>query len=245
MSKPAADEIDEDDVPSLSTSARKFANIPMGDFEASYRFIQSDPSVLSESTHDALLLEAFSAERRGEKDLAKRCVYQSLLVNYCRELGRDGVALFFQRMIQKNPKSLKMFADDFNRTYNHVERRSKELAEEEGPAEREQIQLVAEDPNMKIGFNIPDGPPPAELRIEGEGAEDLDMEQVRAFLLHKWELYESFPPSFKEALKTESLDEVNKQLGKMSVADAEDVVEKLQEGGMLSFSESGVRDMTK
>ncbi|EJT51074.1 hsp90 co-chaperone Cdc37 [Trichosporon asahii var. asahii CBS 2479] len=242
---PAADEIDEDDVPSLSTSARKFANIPMGDFEASYRFIQQDPSVLSESTHDALLLEAFSAERRGEKDLAKRCVYQSLLVNYCRELGRDGVALFFQRMIQKNPKSLKMFADDFNRTYSHVERRSKELAEEEGPAEREQIQLVAEDPNMKIGFNIPDGPPPAELRIEGEGAEELDMEQVRAFLQHKWELFESFPPAFKDALKTESLDEVNKQLGKMSVADAEDVVEKLQEGGMLSFSESGVRDMTK
>lgn len=149
-------------------------------------------------------------------------------------------------MIQKNPKSLKMFADDFNRTYNHVERRSKEIAaEEEASGEREQIQLVAEDPNMKIGFNIPDGPPPAELRIEGEGADQLDIEQVRAFLQQKWDLFESFPPAFKAALKTESLDEVNKQLGKMKVADAEDIVEKLQEGGMLSFSESGVRDMTQ
>lgn len=53
--------------------------------------------MLTEATHDAMLLEAFEAERRGDKALAKRCVHQSLLINYCRELGRDGVGLFFQR----------------------------------------------------------------------------------------------------------------------------------------------------
>jgi cell division cycle protein 37 len=37
------------------------------------------------------------------------------------------------------------------------------------------------------------------------------------------------------ALKTEKLDEVNKVLGKMKVAEAENVVELMQEGGMLSF----------
>lgn len=150
-------------------------------------------------------------------------------------------------MIQHNPKSLKMFADDFTRTYGHIERRSVELAAEaaqEGE-EREQIQLVAEDPNMKIGFNLPDGPPPAELRIEGEGAEQLDMEQVRAFLQHKWEIFQAFPAPLKAALQTEKLDEVNKVLGRMKVAEAEEVVEQLQEGGMLSFSEAGVRDMTQ
>jgi len=37
------------------------------------------------------------------------------------------------------------------------------------------------------------------------------------------------------ALKTEKLDEVNKVLGKMKVAEAENIVELMQEGGMLSF----------
>jgi cell division cycle protein 37 len=146
-------------------------------------------------------------------------------------------------MIQKNPKSVKMFADDFMRTYAHVEKRSKELAAE-AEEEREQIQLVAEDPNVKIGFNLPDGPPPEKLTIEGEGAEQLDMDEVRAFLQRKWDIFEAFPANLKKALQTEKLDEVNKILGKMKVPEAEEVVELLQEGGMLSFSESGVRDMT-
>jgi cell division cycle protein 37 len=41
------------------------------------------------------------------------------------------------------------------------------------------------------------------------------------------------------------LEEVNKILGSMDVPQAEDIVEKLQMGGMLMFSEPGVRDATK
>jgi cell division cycle protein 37 len=149
-------------------------------------------------------------------------------------------------MITKNPKSLKMFADDFTRTYGHVERRSRELAEEAANDKGvEVIQLVSEDPSVKIGFNIPDGPPPAELRIEGEGADELDMDQVRAFLNRKWEIFEGFPQDLQKALQSEELDAVNKVLGDMKVSEAENVVELMQEGGMLSFSEDGVRDMTK
>ena len=147
-------------------------------------------------------------------------------------------------MIARNPKSIGMFNQDFEQTYARIATRTKEMIAEEAQ-EREQIQLVAEDPNMTIGFNIPDGPPPADLRIEGEGAEELDMDQVRAFLERKWEIFQGFTPALQAALKTENLDEVNKVLGGMKVADAEEVVELMQEGGMLSFSETGVRDMTK
>ena len=90
---------DPDDFGPLTPSARAFAQIPLGGFEKSFQFIQKDSSVLTEKTHDSLLAEAFDAERRGEKDLAKRCVHQSLLVNYCRQLGRDGVGLFFQKCV--------------------------------------------------------------------------------------------------------------------------------------------------
>ena len=149
-------------------------------------------------------------------------------------------------MIARNPKSIDMFVQDYQRTYTRVAQRTAEILAEEAanPQEREQIQLVAEDPSLVISFNLPDGPPPAELKIEGEGAETLDMEEVRAFLQRKWEIFEAFPEKLKIALRTESLDEVNKVLGAMQVAEAEEVVERMQEGGMLSFSESGVRDMT-
>ncbi|WRT65135.1 uncharacterized protein IL334_002077 [Kwoniella shivajii] len=242
----ATESDDEDSFGPLTPSARAFANIPIGGFEKSFAFIQKDSSVLSESTHDSLLAEAFEAQRRGDKELAKRCVHQSLLVNYCRQLGRDGVGLFFQKMITRNPKSIEMFVQDFNQTYGRIAQRTAEMiAQEEASGEREQIQLVAEDPSMEIGFNLPDGPPPADLRLEGEGTKEMDIEQVKAFLQRKWDIFQNFPDDLRNALKTEKLDEVNQILGKMKVAEAEDVIELMQEGGMLSFSEKGVRDMTQ
>lgn len=147
------------------------------------------------------------------------------------------------RMIQRNPKSIGMFTQDVESTYARIASRTIELIAEEkasggdgsGNEEREQIQLYAEDPNMQISFNLPDGPPPAELRVEGEGAEDLDIEQVRAFLQRKWEIFQGFDEKLRKAMQSEKLDEVNKVLGRMKVKEAEDVVELMQEGGMLSF----------
>lgn len=150
-------------------------------------------------------------------------------------------------MIQRNPKSIQMFTQDLEQTYNRISTRTAEMAlESSGPeGETEQIQLVAEDPSMQITFNLPDGPPPENLRVEGEGAEELDMDQVRALLMRKWEIFEGFPEGLKVALKSEKLEEVNKVLGRMKVAEAEEIVGLMQEGGMLSFSEKGVRDMTQ
>ena len=48
----------------------------------------------------------------------------------------------------------------------------------------------------------------------------------------------------QEALRKESLEEVNKVLGAMSVEEAEGVVESLQMAGILNFMEGGVRDAT-
>jgi cell division cycle protein 37 len=72
----------------------------------------------------------------------------------------------------------------------------------------------------------------------------MDIEEVRKALQLRWDLFSSFPISLQNALKTENLEEVNKVLGAMEVPEAEEVVEKLQMGGMLMFSEPGVRDAT-
>ena len=70
------------------------------------------------------------------------------------------------------------------------------------------------------------------------------MEEVRKVLQLRWDIFSSFSPNLQTAHKKESLDAVNEILGKMPVAEAEDVVEKLQMANILHFSEPGVRDVT-
>lgn len=249
---PATSESDDNEgIPDLTPSGRAFSQIPVREYRKSLEFIQSDPSVLAESTTDSLLGEAFEACLKGESARALQCVHQGLLIQYCRKLGRDGVRLFFDRMINGGPKAESVFTNDVKQTYERIVTRATEIKAdmEKNGAERETIQLMAEDPSTTIGFNIPDGPPPENLTIQGFESDDPDaglpdIEDIRAFLQMKWELFEAFPQDLKDAMKSESLDAVNKVLDRMDVAEAEKVVNDMQEGGMLSFGEKGVRDMT-
>ena len=110
-------------------------------------------------------------------------------------------------------------------TYAHLVERVRISKAEEAAAGGEQIQLVPENPNQSITFNVPEGPPPEHLELEGPGTEDLDIEDVRKALQMRWDVFQSFDEPLQNALKSQSLDEVNKVLGSMSVERAEDVVE--------------------
>lgn len=158
-------------------------------------------------------------------------MHQALLLQYCRQLGRDGVALFFRRVTTPGHQAHKLFADDVRDTYQRIRARAAEVAAEraagagqDGDAV-EQIQLQAVDPNTSINIVVP----PRDGRTEEERAARR--------------VFESFPPGLRRALEGGRLDEVNKVLGKMSVSEAEEVVEKLGEGGMLSV-EQGIIDAT-
>jgi cell division cycle protein 37 len=145
----------------------------------------------------------------------------------------------FRRMQQGGPKAESVFQTDVNDTYNRMSTRCAQIKIEQaqsGGGERETIQLVAEDPSTKIGFNIPDGPAPENLVIEGlEEGQEVDIEEIKVFLNQKWEYFQGFPETLKRAMKSESLDEVNKVLERMNLEEAEEIVRKMQEGGMLSF----------
>ena len=149
-------------------------------------------------------------------------------------------------MISGDKRATKVFIDDFENTYNHLRERVR-ITSEEAAAEsagREQIQLVPASPGQNISFTVPDGPPPEHLVLEGPGTEDLDVDEVRKALEMRWAVFDGFPEDLKEALKAGSLEEVNKVLGDMSVEDAEVIVQNLDMAGILSFSESGIRDET-
>lgn len=154
-------------------------------------------------------------------------------------------------MTATDPKALKMFLEDVSQTSERIIARARVVAKERD-AERassqgegvEQIQLVATEEGVTISFEVPDGPPPETLEITGEGSEDLDPVLVREFLQRRWDIFQAFPKNLRKALTEKSLEKVNKVLGKMAVDEAEEVVKNLQEGGILSFDGTGVRDAT-
>lgn len=150
-----------------------------------------------------------------------------------------------------NKDALRVFEDDVKQTWERIEARAKELAAERAAAgvnevgEREQIQLVAQDPSTTITFEIPDGPPPDEITLEGEGSDQMDPERVREFLQKRWDIFTSFPKNLKKALEKKDLEEVNRVLGRMSVDEGEETVRLLDEAGILSFSSTDIVDKTQ
>ncbi|KAH9824798.1 hypothetical protein DFH28DRAFT_941760 [Melampsora americana] len=214
-----ADSSDDEELPQLSSSAMKFAKIKASDYPASLAAIQADPTLyLDELTTDALLVEAFEAEMRGAKEHARNCVHQGLLLQYCRKLGKDGVSLFFRKVGSGEPRAMEVFITDVQTTYERIAGRCKTIKEErqsDPSGGKEQIQLVATNPTTSISFEIPEGPPPEDLRLQTEdGTEaDLDVEEVRRFLNDRWQTFCSFPKKLQKALKTKELEKVNKVLG--------------------------------
>ena len=226
---PSSDEEEDTASMKLTPEARQFSNIGLNDYRALLAFISQHKHIVSEATQDALLVEAFNEQMKGHDKRAKTCVHHGLLLQYCRQLGPDGVGLFFKRITTKGHNAQQVFDKDVTETYARIKNRSAELKKEEAEREEkggvEQIQLHAVEPGTEIHINVP----------EANSADEVEIEARKIF--------ESFPPGLQRALESGSLDKVNDVLGKMSVEEAEEVVEKLGQGGMLSLQE-GVIDAT-
>lgn len=149
-------------------------------------------------------------------------------------------------MVAGDSRALPLFEKDVADTYAHlVERVRLSKAEEAAAAAgTEQIQLVPENPDQSITFNVPDGPPPEKIQLEGPGLEGVDPEEVKKALQMRWDVFQSFSKSMQKALASQSLEKVNKVLGLMKVNEAEEVVRLLDMAGILNFSEGGIRDET-
>ncbi|KAL1743079.1 hypothetical protein HDZ31DRAFT_83669 [Schizophyllum fasciatum] len=235
---------DEEGVPELSSTLEAFSKLPLRGYDKSWEFIQNHRDVFVPGASDALLVAGFRAQTQGDARYAKQCVHQSLLIQYCDKLGPDGPRLFFNRMIKGDKRAEGVFLDDVEKTYAAIVHRVAVAREEDAGEPKEQIQLVAENPETQISFNVPDGPPPAHLVLEGPGTEGLDVEEVRRALQMRWDVFEAFPEALQAALRDGSLDAVNKVLGEMDVPVAEQVVESLNLAGILNFADGGIRDET-
>ncbi|KAI9799970.1 MAG: hypothetical protein M1825_004341 [Sarcosagium campestre] len=225
VDEPAGVEDGDEENPEASEVGKEFAKIKSSDYRASMQYIAQHPTVMMERESEGILILAFEYQLKGDDEMARQCVHQSLLLSYCRQLGRDGVAMFFKRVTTQGHQAQKMFYDDVKNTYAHIRTRTKALAAERaadassggGGGDVEQIQLHPVEPGTQIRIVVPP-----------ENSEDEAERNARA-------IFDAFPPGLKRALQSASLEEVNKVLGKMSVEEAEDVVMKLSEGDMLNL----------
>ncbi|KAL9080678.1 MAG: hypothetical protein Q9159_007544 [Coniocarpon cinnabarinum] len=207
----------------------QFAQLPSNAYQQYLSFIGQHPEVLAEKETDGLLMRAFDLQYAGRDAESKQSVHQALLLQYCRSLGRDGVAMFFKRVTTAGHQARKVFIDDVDSTYARLKERAAVMLQDsqEEAGETEQIQLHPVNPGQKINIVVP--PPLAQC-------EDEETKQSR-------QVFDSFPPNLQKALESGSLDEVNTVLGRMPVPEAEEVVERLSAGGMLSL-EQGLVDAT-
>lgn len=210
---------DDDNDMEASPEGREFSRITPNDYRSSLSFLSQHPQILTEKETDGLLVLAFDAQLEGKDDRSRQCVHQALLIQYCRALGRDGVALFFKRVTTPGHQAQEVFLRDVQDTYLKIRNRAREInaqrtAEGDAAGGVEQIQLHAVEPGTVIGIRIP-----------AKDSEDEAEKKGR-------EIFEGFKPEMQKALETGKLDEVNKVLGNMPVAEAEDLVGKL---GEVSF----------
>lgn len=92
-----ADESETDGNIKPTAVGYEFAKIKVGDYRKCLEFITHNPNVVAEKEENGLLIEAFNSQIAGKDEYAQQCVHQALLLQYCRQLGRDGVGLFFKR----------------------------------------------------------------------------------------------------------------------------------------------------
>ncbi|PHH75766.1 hypothetical protein CDD82_4285 [Ophiocordyceps australis] len=210
----------KDEEVEASADAKKFARIRADDFTSSLQFLSQHPHILTERDSDGLLVMAFDAALEGKDEVSRQCVHQALLLQYCRALGRDGVGLFFKRIMTKGHQARDVFFKDVQDTYFRIRTRSREILAERARDEGvEQIQLQAVEPGTEIHIRVP-------------VADSNDAEEQKAR-----QVFDGFDTEMKKAIETGSLDEVNKMLGQMAVPEAEKMVSLFGEANVLSLVE--------
>lgn len=199
-----------------SLAAKHFAQIPVSDYRASRGYLQSHPEILqNESDTDGLLIEAYYAmmDQDDEKQ-AWQYVHQALLLQYCRTLGPDGVALFFKRITTPGHQAREIFEKDVAERFQTIHSMAKRDSQKKGV---EQVQLYPAGEDSLIRIQVP----PA-------GSEDEEERKAR-------KIFEQFSPEMRAALESASLEEVNKVLAEMVAPEAEKMVSVLDEVSSSCF----------
>ena len=80
----------------MEIKAHKFASSKS--FEEYFEVVKQFPEIMCEETHQYLLLHCSDFMKKGENIISQHYLKAACIVNYCIELGKDGVSLYFARL---------------------------------------------------------------------------------------------------------------------------------------------------
>ncbi|KAJ3140836.1 hsp90 co-chaperone Cdc37 [Physocladia obscura] len=213
---------DEDDrVTITDPNVRTFAALTSA--EASYKFISTHSYILAEKYHDQILAAAFDSAMKGDFAQTKICVHQSLLLQYCKLLGKDGVRLFFDRLAQHPAhKARDAFIKDVEDTFARIRARVavlKKQEAEEADAEKKEGEKRAAAALQEDGtYKLP-------------VSDNADEEEVK-----RAQVFSQLPTKLQRALLTQDVDEINEFLSASSKEDTEKYIELASSVGLISLS---------
>jgi hypothetical protein len=99
----------------LSRLGQMFIRIEHGKYGACQDFIDNHPKILEEELSN-FQLEARRLEREGKFSMVRTCVQQLLLLRKCSSMSVANSDIFFNRLRNEDPETLKSFITDFDKT---------------------------------------------------------------------------------------------------------------------------------
>mmetsp|Transcript_6365 Transcript_6365/g.17228 ORF Transcript_6365/g.17228 Transcript_6365/m.17228 type:complete len:341 (+) Transcript_6365:50-1072(+) len=123
-------------------------------FETSWEVIKKYPEIAVKETTDYLLLVGNDLAKKGEEDLGRAFVHQSLMMQYCMDLsagGANGVAQFFKRMNAPDDsvrrKARGHFESELDEYWGKILARARRIRQEnEGKAKQEEMKDALKPP---------------------------------------------------------------------------------------------------
>ncbi|TPX40810.1 hypothetical protein SeMB42_g05865 [Synchytrium endobioticum] len=221
-SNPTEGDEDED---SYLTNPIVAAFVGISPMEESYRYLMKHSDIVNVNNSDEVLAEAMRLEMAGKNTPAKQCVQQSLILQYCANLGKDGVRLFFERMKNTTHGARKLYTDDVEKTYQRIANRVKEMAkeaEEKEKAEAAARIAAAEQPDGS--YALP------------------DLEDASEEYKTKAQVFKDLPRKFQRALLSQDADEINRAMSTMPQGELDDMISKCVKCGLLDMEVEGAED---
>ncbi|KAH3902015.1 related to Hsp90 co-chaperone Cdc37 [Saccharomycodes ludwigii] len=233
----------KDDVMKLDDRTKKLGEIPVHALKESQTYLLNNMEILSEQQKDALVMTSFEAELKGDHDKAYQIVFQSELMSYIIEVYTlkqipylhttqmaDVIRMFFEKVFYstKNDMGKQSFLSAVESRFEHIKTRCKIIKEEDNKETKgasdeqegvETIQLKSLDESSELVVNLPNLDNPAN-------------EEEKKIV----ELFKSLPPSMQKAVKSGSLDEINKVFADMSIDEAEHILSIFDEANIIGVA---------
>lgn len=203
----------------------EFAKIPYKEIRKSAEFLIKHPSICTENQKDSLIMTAFDHQLQGDEAGARQVIYQSLLLQYISQLSGASssndlkiraIKLFFSKLEDSKAPASRAFLADVENTVHHIKTRCEILKKENdqnAEGEEQLIQLKSLDESTELVVNPPE-----------EGTDEYVV-----FLT-------KLSPEMQAAIRTGSLDEVNKIFATMKIEDAERVLEVFNECNVIGIN---------